>query len=88
MNSGVRAFAPVAFTSLYAVGVRKKWADGHLIWFVLVFVTSALNVAVYFLPAKAEGRYDQSRRAEDGESAVAANNESRNEEHGRRGGRE
>lgn len=81
VNSGVRAFAPVAFTSLYAVGVRTRWADGHLIWFVLILVTSALNVALYFLPAKAEGWYDK-EEVEDSESALAPNDR-RNEEYSR-----
>ncbi|KAK5117499.1 hypothetical protein LTR85_008884 [Meristemomyces frigidus] len=57
VNSGVRAFAPVAFTSIYAAGVKLGWADGHLIWFFLVAIALALNVAIYFLPEKAEGRY-------------------------------
>ncbi|KAK5136172.1 hypothetical protein LTR08_004009 [Meristemomyces frigidus] len=57
VNSGVRAVAPVAFTSLYAAGVKTRFCDGQLIWFVLVALALGLNVAVYFLPARAEGRY-------------------------------
>ena len=57
VTSGVRAIAPVAFTSLYATGVKRGWADGQLIWFFLVALALGLNLAVYFLPEKAEGRY-------------------------------
>ncbi|KAK4540617.1 hypothetical protein LTR36_009047 [Oleoguttula mirabilis] len=65
VNSGVRAFAPVAFTSIYAAGVKLGWADGHLIWFFLVAIALALNVAVYFLPERAEGRYKKKQPADD-----------------------
>lgn len=73
VNSGVRAVAPVAFTSIYAVGVRLQWADGHLIWFVLVAIALGLNVAIYFLPAQAEGRYKkpkQRQNDEDGQEGI------------------
>ncbi|KAF2767890.1 MFS general substrate transporter [Teratosphaeria nubilosa] len=58
--SAVRAFSPIVFTSIYAVGVKSGWADGQLIWFVLVAAALGLNVAVAFLPNKADGRYDRS----------------------------
>ncbi|KAK0254924.1 hypothetical protein B0A54_13360 [Friedmanniomyces endolithicus] len=70
VNSGIRAFTPVAFTSLYAVGVKWGWADGHLIWFVLIAVALALYVDCWFLPAAAEGNYG--RKKVDGEGEVEA----------------
>ncbi|KAK5109581.1 hypothetical protein LTR62_006932 [Meristemomyces frigidus] len=59
VNSGVRAFAPVVFTSLFAVGVKSQWADGHLVWVVLFVLAVGLHVACWFLPKQAEGRYEQ-----------------------------
>ncbi|KAK0303787.1 hypothetical protein LTR01_007873 [Friedmanniomyces endolithicus] len=70
VNSGIRAFTPVAFTSLYAVGVKWGWADGHLIWFVLIAVALALYVDCWFLPAAAEGNFG--RKKVDGEGEVEA----------------
>ncbi|KAK0797451.1 hypothetical protein LTR75_009853 [Friedmanniomyces endolithicus] len=61
VNSGIRAFTPVAFTSLYAVGVKWGWADGHLIWFVLIAVAVALYVDCWFLPKAAEGNYGRKK---------------------------
>ena len=59
ITSATRAFAPVAFTSLYAVGVKLQWADGHLAWVVLTILALVLNVPMFFLPVQAEGRYDK-----------------------------
>ncbi|EMC98375.1 hypothetical protein BAUCODRAFT_32406 [Baudoinia panamericana UAMH 10762] len=59
LNSAVRGVAPVAFTSLFALGVKIKWADGHLVWIVLTVLALGLNVAIYFLPPQAEGKYKQ-----------------------------
>ncbi|KAK4555355.1 hypothetical protein LTR86_007652 [Recurvomyces mirabilis] len=59
VNSGVRAFAPVVFTSLFAVGIKSQWADGHLIWVILFVLAIGLHIACWFLPAQAEGKYDE-----------------------------
>lgn len=67
VNSGVRAVAPAAFTSLYAVGVKSGWADGHAIWFLLVALALMANVIVRFIPESAEGRPEQRRKASDGD---------------------
>lgn len=61
VNSGVRAVTPVAFTSLFAVGVKWGWADGHLIWFVLVGIALPLVVASWYLPKAAEGNYGKTK---------------------------
>ncbi|KAK3700392.1 hypothetical protein LTR37_016003 [Vermiconidia calcicola] len=55
LSSGVRAFAPVVATSIFAAGVKWGFADGHLIWFILIIWAALLNVACYYLPAAAEG---------------------------------
>ncbi|KAI7199865.1 MFS general substrate transporter [Hortaea werneckii] len=57
MGSAVRAFAPVAFTSIYAAGIKGQILDGHLIWALLIVLTLGLNVLCFFLPRAAEGRY-------------------------------
>ncbi|KAF2096805.1 MFS general substrate transporter [Rhizodiscina lignyota] len=56
MVSGIRAFAPVLFSSLYALGVRSQWIGGQLIWLVLLALAFLNIVAMGFLPEKAEGR--------------------------------
>ena len=56
VNSGVRAFAPIAGTSIFAAGIKWGWADGHLIWILLFVLALALNAAVWWLPEEAEGR--------------------------------
>lgn len=53
----MRAFAPVAFTSIYAAGVKGQVLDGHLIWALLIVLTLGLNILCFFLPRAAEGRY-------------------------------
>lgn len=55
INCGMRAIAPVGMASLYAVGIKGGWFDGHLGWIVLTFMGLLLNVSVRWLPAKAEG---------------------------------
>ncbi|RMY82407.1 hypothetical protein D0864_02232 [Hortaea werneckii] len=57
VSSAVRAFAPVAFTSIYAAGVKGQILDGHLIWALLIVLTLGLNILCFFLPRAAEGRY-------------------------------
>lgn len=56
INSGVRAFAPVLSTSIFASGIKWGFADGHLVWFFLVVLALGLNIACWFLPEAAEGR--------------------------------
>lgn len=55
MTSGVRAFAPTFFTSVYAIGVGEQVLGGYLIWFVLVGCSLILTAIVPWLPKRAEG---------------------------------
>ena len=64
VNSAVRAFAPVAFTSIYAGGIKLGWLHGHLVWLVLIILTLVLNAACFYLPKQAEGRNEEPERAE------------------------
>jgi hypothetical protein len=59
VNTAIRAVAPILFTSVYATGVKLGWLDGHLFWVVITVLGLLLNVAVYYLPAAAEGRPEQ-----------------------------
>lgn len=60
--SGIRAFAPILFSSLFATGVRLQIANGELVWLILIGLTFVLNAALRWLPEKAEGRPKQQTR--------------------------
>jgi hypothetical protein len=66
-NSGIRALAPVGMTSLYAVGIKGGWVDGHLGWICLVTMGVLLNVSVRWLPASAEGDIRGAAKVDDEE---------------------
>lgn len=64
--SGIRAFSPAAFTSLFAEGVRKQILGGYLAWVVMIVLAVGLILALRWLPEKAEGRvYEQNPQNED-----------------------
>lgn len=56
--SGIRAIIPAAFTSLFAIGVRNQILKGYLAWVVMIAIAAGFNVALRWLPAKAEGKTD------------------------------
>ena len=47
---------PALFTSIFATGVKWGWADGHLVWFIIVAMGLGLTIATFFIPEAAEGR--------------------------------
>ncbi|KAL1302202.1 hypothetical protein AAFC00_002630 [Neodothiora populina] len=55
VSSGVRAFTPALFASLFAAGVRGQILGGYLAWVVLVILALGVAVTIRFLPAKAQG---------------------------------
>ena len=57
--SGIRAFAPVAFTSIFAIGIRGQILSGYLAWAVLIVVAGTFAVATRWLPVKAEGKLQE-----------------------------
>ena len=67
VNSGLRALAPVGMASLYAVGIKGGWVDGHLGWICLVAMASLMNVSVRWLPAQAEGDLHKAAKVVDEE---------------------
>lgn len=54
VNSALRASAPAIFTSLFALSVKLRWAEGHLCWLVLAVLTLPLGVVLYHLPKSLE----------------------------------
>lgn len=50
MASGIRAFAPALFTSIFATGVKLQVLDGHLVWLVLCCIAIISAVFTSFLP--------------------------------------
>ncbi|KAK1755377.1 major facilitator superfamily domain-containing protein [Echria macrotheca] len=48
--TGVRAFAPAAFASLFAVGARTQWLWGYAIWVLLVALACGFTVVSRYLP--------------------------------------
>ena len=56
LTSAVRAFSPAAFTSLFAVGVKKQILKGYLAWAVMFVIAAGLSFGLRWLPAKAEGK--------------------------------
>lgn len=58
-SSAVRAVVPAAFTSLFAVGIRDQILWGYLAWAVMIVIAAAFNVALWWLPPKAEGTVEE-----------------------------
>ena len=54
--SGVRAFIPALFLSIFAFGVGKQILQGQLIWLVMIMVTLVYGAALFWFPEKALGR--------------------------------
>ncbi|KAK5788295.1 hypothetical protein VI817_009253 [Penicillium citrinum] len=48
--SGLRAFCPALFTSLFAVGARTQLAGGYAIWILMILLALGLSKAVTYLP--------------------------------------
>ncbi|KAI1103486.1 MFS general substrate transporter [Jackrogersella minutella] len=59
ITSGLRAFCPVLFTSLFAVSVKKHLLWGYLVWLVLTLMALGFAVSTRFLPAASEKDYDR-----------------------------
>ena len=56
LTSGLRAFSPALFSSIFATGVSLRFLGGHLIWVVMVSLALGSTVAMRWLPARAEGK--------------------------------
>jgi hypothetical protein len=58
-SSGLRAFCPALFTSLFALGARTQLAGGYAIWIFLVLIASGLSLAAKYLPEPKEAHKRQ-----------------------------
>ncbi|KAI6084126.1 MFS general substrate transporter [Hypoxylon rubiginosum] len=58
ITSGLRAFSPILFTSLFAVGIKHHIVWGYLVWVILTALTLAFIVVTRYLPAASEKDYD------------------------------
>lgn len=48
--SGLRAFCPALFTSLFALGARTQLAGGYAIWILMLLLASGLSFTARYLP--------------------------------------
>lgn len=58
LNSGLRAVAPALFSSIFATGVKKQIFKGYFAWLILVLLALAYRGILRWLPARAEGKVD------------------------------
>ncbi|OGE54815.1 hypothetical protein PENARI_c005G01570 [Penicillium arizonense] len=58
-SSGLRAFSPALFTSLFALGARTQLAGGYAIWILLILIASGLSLAAKYLPEPKKARKRQ-----------------------------
>ncbi|KAI2629309.1 MFS general substrate transporter [Hypomontagnella submonticulosa] len=59
VTSGLRAFSPVLFTSLFAVSVKGHLVWGYLVWLILTIIAAGFTVSTRLLPAASEQDYDR-----------------------------
>ncbi|KAK8009682.1 hypothetical protein PG989_000615 [Apiospora arundinis] len=52
--SGLRAFTPALFTSIFALGARTQFLGGYFVWVLLVVLAAGFTVAARFLPEASE----------------------------------
>lgn len=67
ITSGLRAVSPAAFTSFFAIAVKKQLLDGYLVWLVMIVLGAGFALAVRWLPENAEGRIyeDNAKKVDD-----------------------
>lgn len=65
LTSGIRAIAPAAINSLYAIGVGNHIFGGELAWVVLIAFAAATPFIMRWFPSNAEGKL--SKRSTDEE---------------------
>lgn len=59
ITSGLRAFSPALFTSLFAIGVKDQIVWGYLVWVILVVLALVYIVSSRFLPEASENDYER-----------------------------
>jgi phosphoglycerol transferase MdoB-like AlkP superfamily enzyme len=62
MVSGIRAFTPALFTSLFAIGARTQWLDGYAIWVLMAALAAGFTLLSRYLPDYDEMKRERERR--------------------------
>ncbi|KAK8101876.1 permease of the major facilitator superfamily [Apiospora kogelbergensis] len=62
--SGLRAFTPALFTSIFAVGANSQFLGGYFVWVLLVLLAAGFTVAARYLPEASEKDFPASPPAE------------------------
>ena len=68
--SGVRAFSPALFTSLFAVGARTQLLGGYAIWVLMVAIALGFTVVSRYMPDYDQLKKDREREAILGEGGL------------------
>lgn len=63
--TGVRAVAPAAFASLFAIGARTQWLWGYAIWVVMAAFAGGFTVLSRYMPDYSELKKQRERRRMD-----------------------
>ena len=61
LSTGVRAFSPALFSSLFAVGARTQWLWGHAIWVLMCALAFGFLVITRYMPDYDELRKQRER---------------------------
>ncbi|KAI2634057.1 MFS general substrate transporter [Xylaria nigripes] len=54
LASGLRAFSPALFSSLFAIGVGKQIMYGYFVWAVMAVLAVGFTISTRFMPAASE----------------------------------
>lgn len=66
--SGIRAFSPALFTSLFAIGANTQWLNGSAIWVLMVFLALIYTVVSRYIPDYDEMMKANEQRQRQGEA--------------------
>ncbi|KAK4167057.1 protein zinc induced facilitator-LIKE 1 [Cladorrhinum sp. PSN259] len=59
--SGVRAFSPALFASLFAVGVKTQWLDGYAFWVLMIAIALGFTLVSRYMPDYEELKRERER---------------------------
>lgn len=61
LSSGVRAFSPALFASLFAISAKTQWLWGYAIWVLMVAIAVAFTVVTRYMPDYEELKRQRAR---------------------------
>jgi hypothetical protein len=85
LNSGIRAWTPALFTSMFALGVRNHILYGQFFWLIVIILSAGLIVSLYWLPKKAEGKSILKKHSDAEENGNRCSEESEVQDEGQNG---